>query len=201
MRRAYTLVALAVIAFAAACSRKDEPQQADSLKPVTAHGAMQPAPAGAGAGLRFTAPEGWIEETPKSSMRKAQYRLPKVAGDPEDAELVVFYFGGSGGGVQANIDRWINQFTRHDGNPIGEAAKTTKKDVNGLPVTEVDVSGTYLASSGPMLAEVKNKPDFRMLGAVAESASGPWFFKLTGPAKTVAKWRPSFDEFVATMKQ
>jgi len=203
MRRAYKLAALAIIVSAAACSRRDEPQQAasDNLKPVTAHGGMQAAPAGTGAGLNFTAPEGWIEEVPKSSMRKAQYRLPRAGGDSEDAELVVFHFGGGGGGVQANIDRWIGQFTRADGGPIGDGARITKQSVHGLPVTEIDVSGTYLASSGPMLAEVQKKPDFRMLGAVAEAGNGPWFFKLTGPAKTIARWQPSFQAFIESIKQ
>ena len=68
-------------------------------------------------------------------MRKAQYRLPRVEGDPEDAELVVFYFQGSGGAPQANIDRWIGQFTRPDGSPIGDAARTTNRQANGLPLT------------------------------------------------------------------
>ncbi len=52
-----------------------------------------------------------------------------------------------------------------------------------------------------MLAEVQKKPDFRMLGAVVEAGNGPWFFKLTGPAKTVARWLPSFDTFLGSMKQ
>ena len=52
-----------------------------------------------------------------------------------------------------------------------------------------------------MLAEVQQKPGFRMLGAVVEASNGPWFFKLTGPAKTVAKWEPAFDTFLANMRQ
>jgi hypothetical protein len=202
MKKTYVLIALA-FTLSAACSRKEEPQPAasDMLKPVTAHGSKETAPPGTGAGLKFTAPEGWVEETPVKPMRKAQFRLPKVAGDPEDAELVVFYFGGGGGGVQMNIDRWIGQFSRPDGSPIGDGAKTTKKDVSGIRIAVVDVSGTYLASSGPMLSEVEKKNDFRMLAAVAESASGPWFFKLTGPAKTIAKWQPSFETFLDSVKQ
>jgi hypothetical protein len=65
----------------------------------------------------------------------------------------------------------------------------------------VDVSGTYMAASGPMLSAVQNKPNFRMLGAVAEPRTGPWFFKLTGPAKTVAHWQPSFQTFLDSVSQ
>jgi hypothetical protein len=39
-----------------------------------------------------------------------------------------------------------------------------------------------------------------MLAAVAETASGPWFFKLTGPAKTVARWQSGFSAFLDTIK-
>jgi hypothetical protein len=134
-------------------------------------------------------------------MRQAQFRLPRVDGDPEDAELVVFYFQGSGGGVQANIDRWIGQFKKPDGSPAADQARTSRRETNGIQLTIVDVSGTYMSSSGPMLSEVQDKPGFRMLGAVAEAGSGPWFFKLTGPAKTVARWEPQFHSFLDTVRQ
>ncbi len=188
---------------AGACSRQPEQTATapGAIKPAAAHGsASNPAP-GAGE-LKFTAPEGWVAETPRSAMRKAQYRLPRAEGDPEDAEMVVFYFQGSGGGVQANIDRWIDQFTTPDGRLLGkDAARTAKRQINGIPVSTVDVSGIYMASSGPMLQETQKKPNFRLLGAVAESNSGPWFFKLTGPAKTVARWENSFQKFLESMKQ
>src|SRR4249920_3351365 len=58
--------------------------------------------------LRFKAPDGWTTEKSSSSMRVAQYKLPKVEGDKEDASLVLYYFGANQGGTaQANIDRWI----------------------------------------------------------------------------------------------
>ena len=134
-------------------------------------------------------------------MRKAQYLLPRVAGDSEDAEMVVYYFQGQGGSVQANVDRWISQFTKPDGTPASDSAKVSRKESHGIPLTIVDVSGTYVASMGPMQAEAKPKQKFRMLAAVAEASSGPWFFKLTGPTKTVAKWEASFLAFLGTIQQ
>lgn len=180
----------------AGCEKKS-PEQATGpagLKPSPAHGTAPASGPNAGGPLRFEAPEGWIAENPTSSMRKAQYRLPRAEGDPEDAELAVFYFQGGGGGVQDNIDRWIGQFTKPDGSPALDAAQVRKKVVNSTPVTLVEVSGTYEAAM--MMAETKPKPNFRMLGAVVESAKGPWFFKLTGPSRTVAKWEPTFEPFV-----
>jgi len=48
--------------------------------------------------VNYTVPEGWIEEKPRSSMRKAQFKLPGK-NHSLDAELAVFVFPGSGGGV------------------------------------------------------------------------------------------------------
>jgi hypothetical protein len=44
------------------------------------------------------------------------------------------------------------------------------------------------------------KANYRMLGAIAETKSGPWFIKLTGPAKTVSKWAPSYETFLNSIR-
>src|SRR5437870_6173476 len=96
--------------------------------------------------LHYKAPEGWVTEHPSSSMRVAQYKLPKAEGDREDASLVLYYFGATqGGSAQANIDRWISQIQQPDGGSSKEKAKTETINVNGLKVTTVDVAGTYTA--------------------------------------------------------
>ena len=57
-------------------------------------------------------------------MRAASYTIPPAAGDSEGGECVVYYFGsGQGGGVEANIKRWIGQFTAPDGGPADKLAK------------------------------------------------------------------------------
>src|SRR6185503_4408827 len=95
--------------------------------------------------LKFKVPAGWVEEQRTSSMRVAQYRLPKAPGDTEDASLVLYYFGqGQGGSTAANIERWISQMKQADGT-VARAAKDEQLVANGLKVTTVDVSGTYVA--------------------------------------------------------
>jgi len=199
------LCAGVVVTVLAGCSKKEEAAQskatADSLKPAAAHGPATEVAPPAGTGLKFTAPAGWISETPTLSMRQAQYRLPRVEGDTEDAEMVVYYFRGGGGGVQANVDRWVGQFSKPDGSPASDIAKITKKTIRGVPVTIVDVSGNYSGAMGPMGGSSESKTSYRMLAAVAEAGNGPWFFKLTGPAKTAAKWEPSFESFVDSIQQ
>jgi len=133
-------------------------------------------------------------------MRKAQYKLPRAEGDMEDGELVVFYFGeGQGGSVEANVQRWIGQFKKADGSPAGDVARRTTKEVRGIKVTIVDVSGTY-TGGGPMMSSGDPKPSYRMLAAVAETRGGPWFVKLTGPTRTVTRWEPGFQEFLDSMR-
>jgi hypothetical protein len=169
------------------------------IRPVTAHGSPADGKMAQGStpALKFSPPPGWISEAPTSSMRQAQYKLPKTDGDQEDAELVVFYFQGGGGGVQANIDRWVGQFAKPGGGPVNDA-KTSHETVHGIPVTIVEVNGTYVGGMGS--SDTKPKTDFRMLAAVAEAGSGPWFFKLTGPAKTVSHWEPSFKSFLDSIQ-
>lgn len=128
-------------------------------------------------------------------MRAATYSAPAAVGDPEPGEVAVFYFGpGQGGGVQANVDRWLGQFPQKTGAP-----KTDKSTVAGMGVTVIDVSGTYAASATPMSTEKTNKPGFRMLGAIVEAPQGAVFFKFTGPAKTVAAQEAAFKGMIKTI--
>ena len=45
-----------------------------------------------------------------------------------------------------------------------------------------------------------NKPGFRLRAAVVETAGGPYFVKLTGPAATVTKWDESFLAFLKSAR-
>lgn len=150
--------------------------------------------------LRFTPPAEWFAEPPSSTMRVAQYLLPRVAGDVEDAELVVFYFGGGGGTVEANLERWTNQMLQPDGTPSAEVATTTSFQVGDLPVTLLDVPGTFAAEVRPGSRMRYHKPGFRLLAAVVETPGGPYFFKLTGPDRTVRRWADSFEATIETAR-
>jgi hypothetical protein len=154
----------------------------------------------AAASLKFDAPQGWVTKAPTSSMRVAEFTLPKVAGDTEDAALAIFYFGGQGGSIQANLDRWISQMTQPDGRASKDLARTTKLSPRGLPITLVDLTGTYVAEVSPGSTERFNKPGFRLRAAVVETGDGPYFVKLTGPEKTVAKWDEAFMGFLKSLR-
>lgn len=151
--------------------------------------------------LKSNVPAGWVTEQPSSAMRKAQYKLPKVEGDSEDAELVLYFFGtGQGGTVQANIDRWVDQMQQADGSASKEKAKIETLIVNGLKVTTVDVGGTYTAQMSPGSDKHYDNRNSRLRAAVVETPKGNYFAKLIGPEKTVSRWDQSFNEYVKSFE-
>lgn len=148
--------------------------------------------------LTFKAPESWKKETPKSSMRKAQMKIEPAKGDDEPAELLVFAFPSGAGSVESNIDRWEKQFI--DADKKTPKAKVEKKKGVNVDVTRVEVSGRYVAAVMPGSAEKNDKPNYRLLGAIVETKDTGYFFKLTGPEKTVSEATKGFDALIESMK-
>jgi hypothetical protein len=149
--------------------------------------------------LTFTAPDGWTARKASSSMRVAEFTLAKVEGDAEDADVVVYYFGGQGGDVQANIDRWLGQMQQPDGRASKDVATRSTRTANGLEMTVLDLAGTYVAEVRPGAAERFNKPAYAMRAVVIQTPRGPHFVKVVGPQKTMARWLPSTDAFLKTV--
>ncbi len=144
------------------------------------------------AGLTWTVPPGW--RSVEKPMRAANYMIKPVGGDTDEGECAVYYFGqGQGGSVDANVQRWIGQF---EGG--GSAPVTRKSQINGMAVTTVEHSGVYLAGA-PMGPKVK-KSGYRLVGVIVEGPQGSVFFKLTGPAKTVAASQPALNEMLKTIR-
>ena len=153
------------------------------------------------AGLVLSGQEGWVKEEVKSSMRVAQWKLPRAEGDEKDAELAVFWFQGGGGGVEANMERWLGQIKQPDGKASKEVAKRETKEIAGFKVHLVDVTGTYSATDMRPGGGKVELSGARLLGAIVEGPGGPHFFKLLGPQKTVERWEKSFQAFLEAMRQ
>lgn len=173
------------------------PPQAGS-RGVPAHGLPQESAApAAGAELAWTVPAGWATETPSSEMRKAQYAIPAAAGDAEGGQCAVFYFGpGQGGDIRSNVDRWATQFTGAGGHPTPVITETM---VGGRKVLKVTMEGTYNASTMTG-GDAVPKPGTLLLGAIVEGPDSNWFFKCTGPAKTMQEHRKEFDALVESVR-
>ncbi|HEX9298193.1 MAG TPA: hypothetical protein VF881_20275 [Polyangiaceae bacterium] len=191
-----------VVAFSSAlgaCSRKEDaapkPIVTASANPVAMPPPASPPPAAAPVRpVVWTDPPGWQRVAPTSPMRKASYKIPAAPKDPEDAEMAVFAFGSEGGSIEDNIQRWTKQFP--DAKP-GDV-KRSERQANGMTQTIVELEGTY--SSGMPGAAPTPKSNFRMVGAVVETPGGKYFFKLTGPKKTVEAARSAFFTLLDSVK-
>ncbi len=150
------------------------------------------------AGMRWTMPAGWKYEGARP-MRAATYTVPAAPGDPETAECVVYFFGADqGGSVEANIDRWRDQF-QQDGKPA--PARVEKRTVHGLPVTMIDVSGEYSGMGGPTSARESVASGYRLLGAIIEGPGGKVFLKFAAPAKTVTANQQKFEQLLGSFEK
>ena len=165
--------------------------------PMGADQAGQP-PADLG-GLAGKAPAGWRQVTPSSSMRLAEFALPGYPAGSPDAVLAVFHFGpGQGGGTDANIQRWISQFSQPDGAATQDRTQRATRTVQGMKVSLVDIQGTYNGGMGSN-GQAEAQAGYRMLGAVVEAPGGVFFYKLTGPQSTITKWSDSFSEYIGSL--
>jgi hypothetical protein len=153
---------------------------------------------GSSGDIKWSMPARW-KTGPEKPMRAATYLIPAAAGDSEGAECAVFV--NIGGGVDANIKRWVGQFEQPDGSSSDAKAKTKKETINGFPVTTVDLTGIFTGGGMAMGQPSTKKPGFRLLGAIVEGPDGEVFFKLTGPAKTVAAAQAEFQTLLKSLKK
>ncbi len=153
-----------------------------------------------GEALRWRKPDAWDDISTPNPMRKATYRIkaaakpdagPSDASTEDDAELSVSQAGGD---LASNIQRWSGQFKD------SPAPHQTDKTVGGLKVTIVEIEGTYAGMSMPG-KDAQPRPGFALLAAIVDLPDAPFFFKLTGPKKTVDAARADFDKLVASFKK
>lgn len=136
------------------------------------------------AAIAWTVPEAWKVAPSPSKLRLVTYQVPGGV----DVSV-----SRAGGQTESNIARWIDQFDDVS------ARNRVDKTIRGLQVVTVDVAGTYtgggMAGTGGGAA-AQTKPDWAMAGAIVESRSPSYFFKMTGPASAVRAARPAFDKLV-----
>jgi hypothetical protein len=131
--------------------------------------------------LQLNVPESW-KQKPAGGFRVAQFEVPKVEGDADNGEFVVFYFGEQGGGdANSNIKRWVNQFQAKD----RKVKITSGKSAQGDYVI-VDTSGTWMKPIGPPVRQqTVETPNSRVVSVLLSVKDhGNYFLKLMGPQKT-----------------
>ncbi len=198
----------AVLALALGCRKTPEPTAGSAPTPPSPAASNRPAPpvaqpaAPVGSAkeeplhITWFDPPAFKRVPPSNPMRKASYVVPRAAGDTDDGELTVFYFGpGQGGSIDANVDRWVKQFSDTKPSDVRRA----DREANGLRQHTVELdSGTF--SSGMPGGSAKAKPGYGLVGGIVESPSGAYFFKLVGPTKTVKKAKADFYKLLDSIK-
>jgi hypothetical protein len=104
--------------------------------------------------------------------------------------VTILGLAGEGGGVIANVNRWRAQL---DLKPLADAdVKNFLQaiDIDGVAGNLVEISGT------PSDAEIAQ----RILVAMVKQTDRTWFFRISGPADLVAKERPVFTRFLASVR-
>ncbi len=102
------------------------------------------------------------------------------------------FFSGGDGGSQGST--FYSSRTEAGTEPIHNSY-----EVGGFSVSTIAVEGTLLPSrmgGGPS----EPAPGSKLVGAVVEGPGGPWFFKVTGSAETVAAAEPAFDSMLRSAR-
>lgn len=146
-------------------------------------------------GIRFDVPAEWTSTPPSNpQMRRAQFQIKAVEGDAKPAELVLFAFPGGVGSLDANIDRWASQFKNDEGN--SPKPKMENRKGKNTDVVCVETAGRYVTTIPVPIDE----PNYRLLGAIVESPKAAFYFKLTGPTKTVESARAGFEQLIKSIQ-
>ncbi len=169
---------------------------------MAAHGEMGgPAP-GSGAmpagGSRkpFTwdLPPGWAERPDPSGRRVGSFM---VGGTP-DGDGSIALLGGTGGGLEANVDRWRKQVGQPPLKPE-EIEQLPKVSILGQPATLVEAEGTFTG-----MGDGAPRPNWKLLGAILELDVGQQqatvFVKLTGPKDLLDAEKAHFAELCESIK-
>ena len=135
------------------------------------------------ADLELKVPKSWKQSDAPRAMRLATFEIPAAEDDKEKGELAVSSFPGGGGGPDANISRWVGQFSAE-----GREAEVHQGTAGENEYFLVNVSGTFGKTSGPPFAsKTTPTPGQRMIGVILNvKGQNVYFLKLTGPDATVA---------------
>jgi hypothetical protein len=139
-------------------------------------------------GIRFEIPGSWEENPQPSSVLLAEYQVPAPTGA---ARLT---FSTAGGGKDANLSRWKDQFRRGPDDP--EPTETSIK-VAGKSATMIELAGSFT----DMFGGGKPKSNWRLIGiAVPIEGEQNFFIKLTGPKETLESQRKDFDALLQSAR-
>ncbi len=127
--------------------------------------------------VKWTAPDGWTLG-PAKQMRLVTFEPKEHPG----VECYIVVLGGTGGGLEANVNRWREQLSLA---PLGHDAIAALPSIPvlGRPSTMVEIDGGAVG----------------MLGLVCELGSCTLFVKMTGPMDALRAERARFEAFCKSL--
>lgn len=133
-----------------------------------------------------TAPAGWAA-LPAAGFRLLDYRFG--AGGKGEVYVTM-----TGGGVAANLNRWLAQFGRA---PLDEAAVAglRRVPVAGAEGVWVEAEGTYRDAMGR-----REEAGYALAGVLAPARGQVLAVKMVGPAAEVAAHKAALEAFVASLQ-
>ena len=148
--------------------------------------------------LTMAAPESWEKKQPRTRIVEVEFAVPAKEAKTDAARLTMM---ASGGGVQANIDRWFGQFEQPNNKATKDVAKVEKMDLSGVPVHVVDITGKFKDQPRGPFGPTVVKENYRMLGAIIETTNaGTYYVKLYGPAETIHENEKEFKGLIKSLK-
>ena len=139
--------------------------------------------------ISYKVSDTWVKESVSNSMRLEQYKIA------DNSNLSVSFLPGNAGGLEANIERWKNQFSQ---DAVFKILENTQFNYHSIPVTKIYLNGNYLESKDPFNPSAQKllRENWAAYIIVAETEPGTWFFKALGPAQEL-KWEENnLDDFV-----
>jgi hypothetical protein len=152
----------------------------------------------AGGKLQLTAPPKWEKKQPRNRIVEYEFAVPKSEGDEEEGRVTLM---GAGGSVEANLDRWIKQFSQPDGADSKDRAKLKEQKAAGTDLHLLDISGTY-DDKPPFSGQGVERKGYRMLAVVIASKElGNYFIKFYGPQRTVSDNEKAFQAMIDSLER
>jgi len=141
--------------------------------------------------LSANVPDTWTGIRPSSSMRLMEFRLGVAA---DDATLAIFKH--IGGTIDNNLERWSGQF----GYSLSDSEVNIRaENINGMQVSIISILGTY-TNTMAFSDATQPKPNYRLLGAIADTPDGLYYFKLTGPNTVITGRLEEFTLFIQSLR-
>jgi len=149
--------------------------------------------------LTLNVPSEWQLVKPRSKIIQHEFAIPAPKKELAAGRMTITV---AGGGIEANIARWVGQFQSADGKPLGKDAKRVEvKKVGGLNFHLVDLQGDFQDKPRGPFGPSVNRPGYRMLAAIVPTEKdGTWFIKFYGPQETVTAGKKPFDTIFKELK-